>query len=209
MTLQELISAGKYQVRSTPSLMTAYMQIFTSIFGRAPDCGPCTFETDWQRLLNSQSIKIQNLTKMSTKSFVLRDQHKIYTYVVENKKTKTRKPVRTFGNIMTEEFASNYLKIGSPEVLEARKAEFKVLPAKFRKDSGDEKGEGFSSLKVAELKSLAAEKGYPEEEYKSLKKDELVAYLEAKAIEDESGDPDDDNDGDGDDSGDGKGEGVE
>ena len=127
--------------------------------------------------------------------------------MVENEKTKTRKPVRTFGNIMTEEFASNYLKIGSPEVLEARKAEFKVLPAEFRKDSGDEKGEGFSSLKVAELKSLAAEKGYPEEEYKSLKKDELVAYLEAKAIEDESGDEFDDEEGD--ESGHGNGEGVE
>lgn len=207
MTLQELISAGKDQVRSSPDLMSAYIEHFLRIFGRNPDCAPCTFDHDWRRLLESQSIQIQKLKIMSTKSFVLRDQHKIYTYVVENKKTKTRKPVRTFGNIMTEEFASNYLKIGSPEVLEARKAEFKVLPAEFRKDSGDEKGEGFSSLKVAELKSLAAEKGYPEEEYKSLKKDELVAYLEAKAIEDESGDEFDDEEGD--ESGHGNGEGVE
>lgn len=188
MTAQELISAGKDQVRSTPSLMSAYIEVFAGIFGRKPDCAGCTFNNDWQRLVNSQTQQIQNLTTMSTNTFKLRDQHKIYTYVNEDEETGIKRPVRTYGNLMSEEFAEKYLTVGSEDQIKERKAEFKVLPEQFRdkQTSGDEVK--LSSLKVDDLKALAAEKQYPEDEYKSLKKDDLVAYLEAKAMEQTSGD---------------------
>lgn len=171
--------------------MSAYIEIFAGVFGRKPDCAGCTFNNDWQRLVNSQtqSIQLQKIKEMSTNTFTLRDQHKIYTYVNEDSKTGVRRPVRTYGNLMTEEFAENYLTVGDDQTIEARKAEFKVLPSKFRgEDPAGDEAVKLSSLTKEKLIELAVEKGYPEDEYKSLKKDELVAYMEAKDIEDPAGD---------------------
>ena len=178
MTVEELIIAGKDYVRSNPTLMSAYIETFGQIFGRKPDCAGCTFQNDWQRLVNSQTIKIQKEMSNNNNSFILRDQHKIYTYIVEDKKNKIRKPIRTYGNLMTEEFAESYLSIGDEQTIEARKSEFKVLPSKLQDVAAD-----LSAKKIGELKEIATQKEYPIEEWQSLKKDDLIAYIEAKELD--------------------------
>lgn len=188
MTVEELIQAGKDQVRSSPGLMSAYIENFTRLFGRKPDCAGCTFNHDWQRLITAVPNP-QKITEMSDKTFKLRDQHKIYTIVSEDKKTKTRKPIRTYGNLMSEEFADKYLSTTDEKILAARKAEFKILPAKFQKEA-EEDTDDLTKLTKEKLMDLATERDFPADEWKSLKKDELLAYLIGKEAE---GDTDSDN----------------
>lgn len=198
MTVEELIQAGKDQVRSSPGLMSAYIGHFSQVFGRKPDCAGCTFNNDWQRLVNA----VPNPTKpieMSDKTFQLRDQHKIYTIISEDKKSKTRRPVRTFGNLMTEEFAEKYLSTSDAELLQKRKAEFKTLPAKFREDA--EGDANLSKLTKDKLQELAEENGYPAEEWKSLKKDDLLVYLTGKDAEGDAGGENESGEGEGESNG--------
>ncbi len=177
MTIQELIQAGKNQVRSNPDLMSAYINLFKEKFGRKPDCAGCTFNNDWERLINSSNS--QTIQIMSDKTFKLRDNSKIYSYDVNDSKAERPIRKRSYGNIMTEEFAELYLTHGSEEEIKARKREFAVLPKKFI----DSEEVDLSKLTVAKLKAVATEKEFPKEEWENLKKDELVAYLETKSIE--------------------------
>lgn len=185
MTVEDLIKAGKDQVRRDSDLMSAYIQVFTQKFNRAPDCAGCTFARDWERLTNSTNI--QNYEIMSDKTFRLKNNAIIYSYDVEDKKAKRKLRKRAYGNIMSEEFAENYLTHGTEQEIADRKKQFAVLPAKFVE--GDEVV-SFSKLTVPELKEFAKASGYAEDEYKSLKKDDLVAYLNAKEIDAEGEDGD-------------------
>ena len=178
MTVEELIKAGKSSVRNSPALMAQYKILFKQVFGREPDCAGCTFNRDWERLVNNSP---QNLEIMSEKTFRLKKPGIIYSYDVEDKKLKRSFRKRVYGNIMSEDFANDYLTIGSAQEIEERKKQFAVLPEKFR----DEEKEDISKLKIAELRELAAS-AYPEEEWKDLKKDELIAYLNAKDADVES-----------------------
>ena len=178
MTVNDLIKIGKSQVRSNPDLMNIYIQLFTEKFGRKPDCAGCTFNRDWQRLTNYSPQKSQT---MSDKTFRLKKPGIIYSYDVKDKKLKRSFRKRVYGNIMSEDFAIDYLTIGTKAEIEERKKQFAVLPEKFR----EEETEDISKLKVTELRELAAS-AYPEEEWKDLKKDELIAYLNAKDADVES-----------------------
>ncbi len=174
MTIEDLIIAGKDKVRSDKKLLAAYIEIFSKVFGRKPDCAGCTFNYDWERLIITKTTNIQ---VMSDKTFQLKDPNEIYTYHVIDEGSDIQRPVRTYGYLMSEEFAEKYLTTGSEEIIEKRKQEFKILPEKSNAESG------LSAKTVAELKAIAIEKEYPETEWKSLKKYDLIAYLETKAIE--------------------------
>jgi hypothetical protein len=178
MTIEDLIKAGKNQVRNNSNLMSAYIDLFTEKFGRKPDCAGCTFNVDWNRLTNSN---IQNTEIMSDKTFRLKNNAVIYSYDVEDKKLKRIIRKRAYGNVMTEEFAENFLTHGTAQQIADRKKQFAVLPKKFIESEEVD----LSKKKIDELKALAIEKEFPKEEWESLKKDELVAYVNAKFIESE------------------------
>ena len=177
MTKEDLIKAGKDQVRSNSDLMSAYKKIFSQEFGREPDCAGCTFNRDWERLTNSSNTQIQEI--MSDKSFKLKNNAVIYSYDVEDKNAGRKLRKRAYGNVMTEEFAENYLTHGTEQQIAERKKQFSLLPKKFA-DAPEVK---LSKLTVPKLQELAVEKEYPKEEWDNLKKDDLVLYLENKAIE--------------------------
>lgn len=178
MTVEELIKAGKSSVRNSPALMAQYKILFKQVFGREPDCAGCTFNRDWERLANNSQKKLQ---VMSDKTFRLKKPGIIYSLDIEDKKLKRTIRRRVYGNIMSEDFANDFLSIGSKSEIEERKKLFAVLPEKFRTETDSEND--FSKLKVVELKALAIQEGYPEEEWVDLKKDELIAYLNAKSID--------------------------
>lgn len=178
MTVENLIKAGKDQVRRNPDLMSAYIQLFTEKFGRKPDCAGCTFARDWTQLTNSTNI--QNFEIMSDKTFRLKNNGIIYSYDIDDKKTKRKLRKRAYGNIMSEEFAEAYLTHGTPQEIADRKKQFAVLPAQFA-DADD--SVNLSKLTVPKLQEFAKDNGYPEDEWKYLKKDDLVAYLNAKEID--------------------------
>lgn len=177
MTVDELIKAGKSSVRNSPALMAQYKVLFKQVFGREPNCAGCTFNRDWERLTNSNN----KIEIMSDKTFRLKKPGIIYSLDIEDKKFKRTIRKRVYGNIMSEEFANDFLTIGSKAEIEERKKLFAVLPERFRDEA--EEDNDFSKLKVADLKSMATQEGYPEEEWADLKKDELVAYLNAKSID--------------------------
>lgn len=179
MTIEELKQLGKMQVRNDANLLKAYIQVFKEKFGKEPNCTGCTFDSDWNELINPTHAKTQT---MSNTTFKLFDNNEIYTYRKTNKAGVTL-PVRTYGYLMTEEFAEAYLTEGTEEEIKKRKTEFKILPKAFTTDSKEEDTNDLSSLKVAELKALAEEKGLPEEDWKGLKKDELILYLEANTTD--------------------------
>ena len=176
MTIEELILIGKERVRSNPALLDTYKSLFKEKFGREPDCAGCTFNRDWVQLTSNTPIITQ--TVMSNKTFDLINQGKIYSYDIHDKKTNRTKRIRTYGNKMTEDFASAYLTNGTETELEARRKEFRTLPEAFQQETND-----ISKLTVKQLKEMAAEAGYPEEEYNDLKKAELILYIETKSIE--------------------------
>ena len=180
MTKEDLIKAGKNQVRNNPDLMSAYKKIFSQEFGREPDCAGCTFNRDWERLTNSTNTQIQEI--MSDKSFKLKNNAIIYSYDVEDKKAGRKLRKRAYGNVMSEEFAENYLTHGTEHEIAERKKQFAILPNKFI-ETEDENAGDLSKLTVSKLKAIATEKEYPKEEWENLKKDDLVLYLENKAIE--------------------------
>lgn len=185
ITVEDLIKAGKIEVRHNSDLMSAYIKLFQEKFGRKPDCAGCTFDYDWKRLTASlTSINTENMS--SDKTFKLRDNSIIYTFERENEETKTFRRVRVYGNIMTEEFAEEYLTAGTPEEIESRKKQFKILPEKFREtDQQEVPAEVVTEVSV--LKAKAIEKGYPEEEFKDIfEEDQMIAYMDGKALESEN-----------------------
>lgn len=179
MTPIDIVNAGTGRVRNDPAMMAEYKRIFFDQFGYEPACPTCGDTRDWNLFKNFANGNLNTQTIMSTteKTFQLKDNLKIYTYFVEDEKTGIQRPVRTYGHLMTEEFAKNYLSIGNEQTLADRKKEFKVLPATETED------EELSALTVTELHALASEKEYPADEWKNLKKADLIVYLEGKELE--------------------------
>ncbi len=118
MTKSELISQGSSKVRSDSALLSFYIEIFKNEFGYKPACAGCTFSTDWNKLTNSNKKYIEIMSK----SFEIKDKQKIHSFV------KERRTIRCYGHNMTEEFAIEYLTIGTEEEIEIRKKDFKKLP---------------------------------------------------------------------------------
>ena len=182
VTAEDLIKAGKHEVRNHSELMSAYIRLFQERFGREPDCAGCTFDYDWKRLTETlTSIHTENMSSDIT--FKLRDNSIIYSFYREDKETGIIRKTRCYGNIMTEEFAEEYLTSGSPEEIESKKKEFKVLPEKFQeKPWADE--ETKKPKKLSELKAKASEKGYPEEEFENISEESaMIVYMDGKALE--------------------------
>ena len=179
-TLDDLIKAGKNQVRNNSDLMTAYIQLFKEKFGREPDCAGCTFHNDWNRLINNSNPTNQEIMSDTNITFQLRDKNKIYSYDFKHKNGRMIR-TRVYGNLMTEEFAEKYLTEGSEEELQERRSEFKTLPAKFIDENTDDDPVKKKSLK--DLQQIASEKQYPEDDWKKLKKEDLIAYLDLKELE--------------------------
>lgn len=174
MTVEDLILIGKEKVRSDEYLLNTYKMLFKEKFGREPDCAGCTFAHDWVRLTNQNTIS--NYTIMPNTTFDIINKGKIYSYDIFDKKTNRTKRVRSYGNVMTEDFANAYLTNGTAEEIAARKKEFRTLPESLIEDKED-----IAKLTVKELKEMAADAGYPEDEYGDLKKADLIAYIEAKS----------------------------
>jgi len=182
VTVEDLIKAGKHEVRNHSELMSAYIRLFQERFGREPDCAGCTFDYDWKRLTETlTSIHTENMSSDIT--FKLRDNSIIYSFYREDKETGIIRKTRCYGNIMTEEFAEEYLTSGSPEEIESRKKEFKVLPEKFQEKPWAEK-ETLPLQRLSELKAQASEKEYPEEEFENISEESaMIVYLDGKALE--------------------------
>lgn len=176
LTIEDLVKAGKNQVRSNPDLMSAYISIFEQAFGRKPDCAGCTFDNDWGKLVNSN----QEIGTLMEKTFEIIDKGEIFAYNKFDEKIGREVTIRSFGRNMTEEFAREYLTHGTPEQIEERKRFFRVLPK--MEDSAEKKEtQDLSKLSLDKLKKLAAQ--YPQEEWKSLKKEDLITYLNSKEVE--------------------------
>ena len=185
MTAKEIITLGKVKVRTTPSLYSIYQDLFKELFGFTPICPTCgnpEGHRHWRMFEDSAKglqVTIQKREIMA-KTFQLRDLSQIYTYN-ETLENGRRIPKRVKGSKMTEEFAIAYLTTGTVEEIEKREKEFKTLP----KIESKETTEGVQDKEAtkAELIAVAEEKGYPKNEWKSLKKDDLIAYLEVKEAE--------------------------
>ncbi|MEJ8604640.1 hypothetical protein JSO60_06700 [Riemerella anatipestifer] len=169
MTREELIKIGKREVRNSASLLEAYKVAYKELFGHIPPCTGCTFDSDWNKFINENNTKT-----MENKTFKLFDNSIIYTYHEKNK-SGNKIPVRTFGYLMTEDFALNYLTKGTPEQIEERKQQFKILP----EFPSEETEQDLDELNVAELKKLALEKGLKEEDLKGLKKSDLILLIKS------------------------------
>ncbi|RMZ58959.1 hypothetical protein D1632_15450 [Chryseobacterium nematophagum] len=180
-TIDDLIKAGKSQVRNTADLMTAYIGLFKEKFGREPDCAGCTFNNDWNRLITYSNQKNQKIMLDPNITFQLRDKSKIYSYDFQHKNGRMIR-TRVYGHMMSEEFAEKYLTEGNERQLQERKAEFKILPIKFIEEE-NLSNDILSKNTLKELQQLATEKKYPEDEWKKLKKEELIVFLEAKELE--------------------------
>ena len=190
ISIEDLVKAGKSEVRYNTDLLTAYKRLFSEKFGREPDCAGCTFDYDWNRLINNQNFITREI--MSDNTFKLRDNSIIYSYDKKVNETTTRR-TRTYGNKMTEQFAEAYLTEGTPEQIAERKKHFKILPKKFQNTEVSETSK--FPEKLVDMKAFAIEKGYQEDEFKDItRKADMIAYLEAKELETLDDDDDDDDD---------------
>ena len=125
MTREELITLGEHKVRSNEHLMLFYLKEFEIEFGRKPKCAGCTFKSDWKKFVKGKVKQTQNIITMkSNKTFQLhgKAKSKIHTYKVG------KRPNRSYGSTMTDDFAVGYLSNGTKQQIEERKKYFKVLP---------------------------------------------------------------------------------
>jgi len=177
MTINDLKILGAQKVRSNSNLMQTYIKLFKETFGYEPNCAGCTFNNDWNRLINLSDPQIIQI--MGNTDFKLIDNNEIYSYNYKHENGRVL-TARSYGNTMTQEFAEAYLKNGTKEQIEKRKNEFKELPKGFKsKDSNVSKDDSkdLSKLTYKELQKLAEQKGY---KGKSTKKDDLLIYLESQ-----------------------------
>src|SRR6478736_9243120 len=123
MTVNELILLDKRKVRRDSNLMSLYLLYFKETFKYAPNCAGCSFGSDWQKLVNFYSKKVekkvtlQKENVMSTIS-IKRIQGKILAY------KKDGRTFRQYDNILTDSFVKEYLSNGTKEEIEERKRLF-------------------------------------------------------------------------------------
>lgn len=203
-TAKEIIQRGMVAVRNSATLYPRYQELFNEAFGYIPECPTCGSllgQNQWKAFAafadgaDPNTLLTKNTTEtMSKQTFKIKDRAKLYSYNFKKEDQDRDFTSRTYGDVMTEEFAIGYLDSASEdeELLNQRKAEFSELPAKYAKketntDTKDLIPEGgdldLTKLKMAELQAIATEKAYPTEEWEKLKsKAEVIAYLEAKAL---------------------------
>ena len=200
-TAKEFIQRGMVAVRNSATLYPEYQNLFNEAFGYFPECPTCGSllgQNQWKAfaafadgadpktLLSNQNIK----ETMSKNTFKIKDRNKLYAYNFKKKGQDRLFTSRTYGDVMTEDFAIGYLDSasGDEELLNQRKAEFAELPAKYAKKEAVAEVDlnapvDLSKLKMADLQAIATDKGYPDEEWEKLNsKANMIAYLEAKAL---------------------------
>lgn len=199
MTALEIIQRGKSNVRNSGVLYPVYEKLFNEAFGFMPECPTCgsinghkhwsAFEAfangaDPKTLVLNNHSNFNNMSNNT--SFEIKNKSKIYFYHFKKEGQDRLFVNRVYGDIMTEEFAVEYLNSAKDdqELYEQRKAEFSKLPAAITGEKVEGENTDLSKLKFDELKAIAVSKQYPEEDYKGINsKKGMVAYLEAKALE--------------------------
>lgn len=194
MTAQQIIKMGKVAVRNSATAYPIYQTLFREAFGFTPECPTCgsvNGHKHWQQFEAfvggaEPTSLMQNNTIMSKQSFQIKNKSKIYKFSME--KNGRSIIARSYGDVMTEEFAKKYLGSAKDdaELLQQRKMEFAVLPKGYESDeAGDATGDAVVyPKKLADKKAYAAEQGYPEDEYASIRSnDDMTAYLDGKAAE--------------------------
>ena len=199
-TAKELIQRGMVAVRNSATLYPEYQNLFNEAFGYFPECPTCGSllgQNQWKAFAAFADgadpktlLSNQKITEMSKNTFKIKDRNKLYSYNFKKKGQDRLFTSRTYGDVMTEDFAIGYLDSasGDEELLNQRKAEFAELPAKYAKKEAVAEVDpnapvDLSKLKMADLQAIATDKGYPDEEWEKLNsKANMVAYLEAKAL---------------------------
>lgn len=196
MTAKEIINKGKVAVRNSSTLYPIYQNLFKEAFGYFPECPTCgsvNGHKHWDAFVafgngsDPNTLLTQNNITMSNKTFEIKNKNIIYSYNFKKKGQDRLFTSRSYGDVMTEEFAIAYLdNAAGEELLNQRKAEFSLLPRKYRIDSvekEDDTEKDLSKLKLVELQAIATEKQYPAEEWDKINsKANLIAYLEAKEL---------------------------
>ena len=204
-TAREIIQRGMVAVRNSATLYPRYQELFNEAFGYFPDCPTCGSllgQNQWKAFAAfADGADPKNLLSnqyttetMSKQTFKIKDRNKLYAYNFKKKDQDRLFTSRTYGDVMTEDFAIGYLDSAAEdeELLNQRKAEFSELPAKYAKkettvDATKKSAEGgapdLTKLKMADLQAIATEKAYPVTEWEKLNsKANMIAYLEAKAL---------------------------
>lgn len=127
MEVEELVNISPIKIRSDETLMRLYIQFYKDAFLVAPDCAGCTFTRDFNKLknkINGTGVNVY-IKSQTMKNYVLNPKYKnnIHTYV------KNNRPYRTYGHLMTDEFAESYLKEGTKEQIKEREKLFDKLPS--------------------------------------------------------------------------------
>ena len=163
MTKQELIKLPSSTVRGNSVYFQLYFDLFELEYGYTPEPPCCGHMADWYRFVGSGNNN-QKYIEIMSKSFEIKDRQKIYSF------KKDKRAVRCYGYNMTENFAIDYLTIGTEEEIESRKLEFKRLPVtEIEVDSEIENGK---ELSFKDLKEL-----YPQFAVAKSKK-EILALIE-------------------------------
>ena len=199
-TAKELIQRGMVAVRNSATLYPEYQNLFNEAFGYFPECPTCGSllgQNQWKAFAafadgaDPKTLLTKNTTEtMSKQTFKIKDRNKLYAYNFKKKGQDRDFTSRTYGDVMTEDFAIGYLDSasGDEELLNQRKAEFAELPAKYAKKEAVAEVDpnapvDLSKLKMADLQAIATDKGYPDEEWEKLNsKANMIAYLEAKDL---------------------------
>lgn len=136
MTTKELVSLNPKKVRHNNDLMQLYIQKFEAAFSYKPNCAGCTFSNDFNKLkkhVQSGAKTIVNLKPKTMESYKIKQKyrHQILTY------TLNKRPYRTYGRNMSDQFAKDFLTYGTKQQLEERKKMFDVIPT--QKEAKDAK----------------------------------------------------------------------
>lgn len=198
MTAKEIINKGKVAVRNSSTLYPIYQNLFKEAFGYFPECPTCgsvNGHKHWEAFVafgngsDPDTLLTQNNITMSNKTFEIKNKNIIYSYNFKKKGQDRLFTSRSYGDVMSEEFAIAYLDnaAGEEDLLNERKSQFSLLPKKYRTDDEVKKEENtekdLSKLKLVELQAIATEKQYPAEEWEKINsKANLIAYLEAKEL---------------------------
>ena len=141
-TAKEIVQKGKVAVRNSATIYPKYQELFNEAFGYFPECPTCgsvAGHKHWDAFVayvngaDPEALLTQNKETMSKNTFKIKDRNKLYTFNFKKKGLDRDFTSRTYGDVMTEEFAVGYLEAAKDdaELLAQRKSEFTILPEKF------------------------------------------------------------------------------
>jgi hypothetical protein len=136
ITAKELVNTSPNIIRRDNELMRSYIQFYKDAFSISPNCASCTFMTDFNKLKNyilTSGVKLSAPHKYRVMNHTLKQKHRneILTYRVGNK------PFRSYGNLATDEFFTNFLKEGTKEQRKERAKMFEAKAKEVKKPTGE------------------------------------------------------------------------